>query len=173
VPDDIVVRCGLRQGLEVDRSLARELARELRRLQALTSATRALRARPLSEQRLRERLRSRGTPPAAEEAALAALAGAGLVDDACLAEGRAVALAARGWGDAAIAARLEAEGIAAEQATAALRELEPEQGRAARLAATVPDPRKAWALLARRGFSEDAIEGAVGALDETASGGLG
>jgi SOS response regulatory protein OraA/RecX len=39
--------------------------------------------------------------------------------------------------------------------------------------AHLSDPRKAWALLARRGFDEEAIEAVVGALDEQAGGGLG
>jgi SOS response regulatory protein OraA/RecX len=173
VPDDVVVRCGLRAGLALDRPRARELGRELRRARALGTAARALRARPLSERRLREHLRSRGAPAAAEEAALVTLADAGLVDDTRLAEGRAVSLAERGWGDAAIAARLEGEGIPVDAVQAAVTALEPERERAARVATTITDPCKAWALLARRGFDQDSIEGAVGALDESPSGGLG
>lgn len=157
----------------MDRRVARELGRELRRHQALADAARALRARPLSEQRLRDRLRSKGVAPAAERAALATLSAAGLLDDTRLAEGRASALAERGWGNAAIAARLAGEGIAAEHVEGALATLAPERERAARLAASARDPRKAWTVLARRGFDADTIESAVGLLDDGVSGGLG
>ncbi|MEO8289766.1 MAG: RecX family transcriptional regulator [Gaiellaceae bacterium] len=168
VPDAVVVRCGLRTGLELERPLAREVGRELRRAQALGDATRALRARPLSEQRLRERLRARGVAREAERSALATLSDAGFVDDARLAEGRAAALAERGWGDAAIAARLAGEGIPAELAGAAVSSLAPERDRAARVATSTSDPRKAWALLARRGFDAETIDAVLGPLDEGA-----
>jgi regulatory protein len=167
------VRTGLRVGFEVDRALASSLARELRRAEAIGAATRALRARPLSEQRLRERLRSRGVPAEAQRSALAALADAGFVDDARLAHGRAVALAERGWGDAAISARLEGEELPAAEIETAIAALEPEHVRAARLTRDLTDRKKAWALLARRGFDGDTIEATLGALDEDDSDGLG
>src|SRR5215468_8413663 len=58
VSDAIVARCALRVDLPLDRPLARSLARELRYERTLTMAVRSLRSRPLSERRLRERLRS-------------------------------------------------------------------------------------------------------------------
>lgn len=173
VPDAAVVRSGLQVGLELDRALVRTLAGELRRARALDAATRALRSRPLSEQRLRERLRSRGTPVTAERAAVTALAEAGYVDDGRLARGRAAALAARGWGNAAIAARLAGEGLGAGDVEAALGALAPERARAERLASDCESPRKAWSLLARRGFDAETIEGVVGTLDAEAVDGLG
>ena len=172
VPDDVVVRCGLRAGIELDRPLARELARELRRAKAISAATRALRTRPLSEERLRRRLEDRGIPADARETAVATLAGAGYVDDTRLARGRALALAERGWGDAAILERLAGEGLSAAEADAAVAGLEPEADRAARLVAGA-DRRKAWGLLQRRGFDADAIESVLGMLDETTADGLG
>jgi len=172
VPDDVVVRCGLHAGRELDRPLARELARELRRARALGTATRALRARPLSEERLRQRLRARGVSRGAGEAALATLAETGYVDDARLARGRAAALAERGWGDAAILDRLAGEGIPAVEAEPAVAALEPEAARAARLVFG-KDRRKAWALLARRGFEPDTIEAVLGLLDEGGADELG
>ncbi|MGH3113443.1 MAG: regulatory protein RecX, partial [Gaiellaceae bacterium] len=116
--------------------------------------------------RLRERLDARGIRAPAAEEALATLESAGIVDDARLARSRAAVLADRGWGDAAVAARLEQEGIGPEPAQAALSELLPEPERAAALATGAPDRRAAWRLLARRGFSSDSIEHAVGVLDE-------
>ena len=166
VPDDVVARCGLAPGIVLERPLLRRFRRELRRAEALGAATRSLARRDLSARRLRERLDARGIRPPAAEAALEALASAGVVDDARLARSRAAALADRGWGDAAIAARLEQEGIGAEPARAALSELPPEPERAAALAAGSLDRRAAWSLLARRGFSSDSIEHAVGVLDE-------
>ena len=95
------------------------------------------------------------------------------MDDARLANGRAETLAERGWGNAVIAARLEAEGIPEAEAGSAIDKLEPEPPRAARVAATVNDPRKAWALLTRRGFDEETIEAVVEPLDVDSGGGLG
>ena len=172
MPDDVVVRSGLRAGVELDRPLARELARELRRAKALGTATRALRARPLSEERLRQRLRARGVSGRDGETAVATLSEAGYIDDGRLARGRAAALAERGWGDAAIVERLAREGLAAAVVEPAVAALEPEPLRAARLVSG-QDPRKAWRLLERRGFEPETIEAVLGLLDETTADGLG
>jgi SOS response regulatory protein OraA/RecX len=173
VPDEIVVRCGLSAGVELDRPLLRLLRRELRRVEALDLAGRALRRRDLSHRRLSERLERAGVAPAAGRSALLALSEARLVDDARLASGRAATLAERGWGNAAIAARLEAEGIPEAEAGSAIARLEPEAARAARATAAVGDQRKAWALLTRRGFDQETIEAIVETLDEESGGGLG
>jgi SOS response regulatory protein OraA/RecX len=166
VPDDVVALCGLAPGVVLERPLLRRLRRELRRAEALGAATRSLARRDLSARRLRERLDARGIRAPAAEAALATLESAGVLDDARLARSRAAALADGGWGDAAIALRLEQEGIGPEPARAALSELLPEPERAALLAAASPDRQAAWRLLARRGFSSDSIEHALGVLDE-------
>jgi SOS response regulatory protein OraA/RecX len=168
IADAVVVRCELRAGLDLDRPLARLLARELRRERALGTAVRALRSRPLSEQRVRDRLRSRGVTEEATASALATLSVAGFVDDDRLARGRAAVLADKGWGDAAITARLVGEGLAEAKVEAGLAELEPESMRAARLVAG-RDPRKSWALLQRRGFDLETIEATLGSLDEGAA----
>jgi SOS response regulatory protein OraA/RecX len=173
VPDDVVVRCGLAAGVELERPLLRELRRELRRAEALAAATRALSLRDLSRRRLDERLRARGATAPESERAVATLEAAGLVDDARLARRRAEALAERGWGDAAIAARLQRDGVAEELAGSAIADLTPEGERAAALARQVSDRHKAWKLLSRRGFSADSAESALGALDEEPSAGLG
>jgi SOS response regulatory protein OraA/RecX len=162
VPDDVVVRCRLKAGIELERPLLRLLRRELRQAEALALAGRTLRRRDLSRRRLAERLERAGVAPAAERSALAVLTEARIVDDARLAGSRAAALSERGWGNAAIAARLEAEGIPEAEAGAAIGKLEPEEARAARATAHVSDPRKAWAMLARRGFDEETIEAVAG-----------
>jgi regulatory protein len=164
VPDDVVVRCGLHSGREIDRPLARALAQELRKANAVITAKRALRSRPLSKERLRRRLDQRGVPAAARESALDTLQRAGHVDDERLARGRASSLAERGWGDAAIVARLTGEGLPENMVEAAVSGLEPETARAAFLAFG-KDPRKAWALLQRRGFDQETIEATLGGLD--------
>jgi SOS response regulatory protein OraA/RecX len=173
VPDEVVVRCGLCAGVELDRPLVRLLRRELRRAEALDLAGRTLRRRDLSLRRLSERLERAGVAPAAERSALLALSKARIVDDARLATSRATVLAERGWGNAAITARLEAEGIPEADAASAIAKLEPETARAARAAGAVSDPKKAWALLARRGFDEEAIEAVVETLDGETGRGLG
>jgi SOS response regulatory protein OraA/RecX len=165
VPDDVVVRCGLAAGLPLERPLLRRIGRELRRSEALALAGRALTRLELSERRLEERLRRRRVPPALATEAVATFAEAGFVDDARLARRRASALAERGWGDAAIVARLVQVGVSEGDARAALAELEPEPERAAALAARAGGRQKAWTLLARRGFAEETIAALVGTLD--------
>lgn len=146
----MVVRSGLRVGAELDRERVRTLARELRRDRALKVASRALRRRDHSGQELAERLTRAGVRPAARTDALAALEGAGLVDDERFARARATELAGRGRGDAAIRWDLEHRGLPPEAVEAALAALEPEHERAGRLGL---DARG----LARRGFSEDVV----------------
>jgi len=172
VTEGVVARCALRTGVALDRPLARSIARALRHERALGTAVRSLRARPMSERRLRERLRSRGVRPDAEQDAVAVLSRAGFVDDGRLAHGRAVALAERGWGDAAIVARLAAEGLSEPEVEAAVAELEAEAVRARRLAEGLA-PRKGWTLLHRRGFDPETIESILGDLDAGGREGLG
>lgn len=166
VPDAVVVRCGLAAGLSLERPLLRRIRTELLRARALEAGLRALERRDLSRDRLEERLRRRrlGTP--AEEDAIATLERVGLVDDTRVAHTRAQALAARGWGDAAVAARLRQERFPDEAVQEALAQLAPEEERARALAGSVADRRRAWSLLARRGFSPEAAEAALGPLDE-------
>lgn len=166
VPDDVVVHCGLRAGLELERPLLRDLRRELRRCEALAAAVRTVSRRDVSAGRLRQRLDARGIAPQEAVAAVETLSAAGVVDDERLARSRARALAERGWGDAAVAARLEQEGFRREAVTGALGELPAEHERAAELAARTPDRVALWRLLARRGFAPETIEDVVGPLDE-------
>ncbi len=162
VPVDVVVRAGLAEGRKLERQDLRALRRELRRAEALMVASRALRARDLSEQRLAERLTRAAVPPAARKESLDMLARAGLVDDARLAQRRAEALADRGYGNAAILRDLEMKGIARELAEAALAELDPELDRARRLVERRGQGAGTARFLAGKGFGEEALEAAVG-----------
>jgi SOS response regulatory protein OraA/RecX len=172
VPDEVVVRCGLAAGIVLDRPLLRRLRRELRHAEALAVAGRTLRRRDLSTHRLAERLENAGVAPAAERSALEALTEARVLDDSRFATARASTLGERGWGDAAIAARLEAEGVPEAEAREALARLASETSRAQTLSEGL-DRMKAWALLARRGFEQETIEAVVGSLDDDPDGGLG
>ena len=165
LPLDVIVRARLQVGIELERLRARTVRRELRRHEALAASTSALRHRDLSTRRLEERLERRAVPPAERARAVETLTRAGVLDDARFARGRALALAARGYGDAAIRFDLERKGVEAEVAAEALAELEPERDRAVRVAATAGGGVRAARLLARRGFGEEAIEAAAGVAE--------
>jgi SOS response regulatory protein OraA/RecX len=130
-------------------------------------ALRALGRRDLSCVALDVRLEAAGIEPEARRRTLQRLLEAGLLDDNRLAESRIAALAARGLGNTAIAAKLAAEGIGREPCEAALAGIEPEEARARRLLAEVgeTEPRRLASLLTRRGFGEEAIEAAMTMVD--------
>jgi regulatory protein len=134
---------------------------------ALAVAGQALARRDYSLQALKTRLDAAGVRSPEAERALEALARTGLIDDARLAHRLATSLAERGLGDEAILARLEADGIGVEDRRAAVGALEAEERRAmvvAQRESGRPRPRLV-ALLARRGFGEQAVEAAVASLD--------
>lgn len=163
LPLEAVVRAGIVSGSELDRPTARALRRELRRLDALGRAARSLRTRDLPARELARRLERGGVAPAHRAEALDALQRAGLVDDRRFARARAAALAARGYGDAAIAWELERRGVEAALARDAVSTLEPEAERARAVVAARGASAATARLLARRGFSEDAVQSAAGA----------
>jgi SOS response regulatory protein OraA/RecX len=162
LPDEVVARAGLSTGLELERPVLRRLRRELRRHRAIATATRALRSRQLSERRLDERLRRAGFVERERAEVLDVLRRAGLVDDEHFAVARAELLADRGRGDALIRHDLRAQGADDETCERALAALEPESARATRVAAARGGGMAAARYLARHGFSEEAIEGALG-----------
>jgi SOS response regulatory protein OraA/RecX len=166
VPAEAVVRSGLSVGRALDREAARMLGRELRRAEALGIALRALRHRDLSRSRLEERLSRRGARAEAKTDALEALERAGLVDDGRVASSRAEALAARGYGDAAIRFALEGEGLAAELVAEALAGLEPEAARAGKLLDHRGRGPASVRWLASRGFDAGTLEDLAGFADE-------
>jgi SOS response regulatory protein OraA/RecX len=167
VPADAIVRAGLSVGRMLDRETARALARELRRAEALGVAVRALRHRDLSRARLEQRLLERGAGGEARSEALAALERAGLVDDGRVAAGRAVGLAGRGFGDAAIRHTLEQEGLAPEHVETALADLAPESERAREWLERRGPGAKTLRWLAAKGFDPAALE-EVGAFADEA-----
>jgi SOS response regulatory protein OraA/RecX len=142
--------------MSLDRPILRRLRWELKRSEALRVADRALARSDVSSRRLGQRLERAGVRGAVAEGVLEALQETGVVHDPRTARRRAERLAERGYGDAAIAARLEAEGIDDVAAREAIRELPPERERASR----IPPKR-----LAARGFSAETIEEIVGPLD--------
>jgi SOS response regulatory protein OraA/RecX len=166
VPAEAVARSGLSVGRPLDREAARTLGRELRRAEALGIALRALRHRDLSRSRLEERLSRRGARAEAKTDALEALERAGLVDDGRVASSRAEALAARGYGDAAIRFALEGEGLAAELVAEALAGLQPEAVRAGKLLDRRGRGPASVRWLASRGFDAGTLEDLAGFADE-------
>ena len=161
LPLEVVVRTGLQVGEELDRPRLRLLRRELRRHEAITAATAALRHRDHSARTLDERLERRGVAPAEREAALETLERAGLVDDVRFAGGRARTLAERGWGDTAIRADLERQGLAGGAVAEAVEALEPEHERAREHGARRGGGLRAARWLASRGFDAEALESLV------------
>ena len=75
----------------------------------------------------------------------------------------ALAVAGRGYGDAAIAADLERRGVPREASVEALRALAPEADRARKVVAERGAGTKTARFLASKGFGEEAIESAFGA----------
>jgi len=155
-----VLRAGLDVGVELDRERARRLRRELRRHETMERAARALRSRDLSAAELDARLDRAKVPSAARAETIERLTAAGAVDDERFARSRARSLAERGAGDFLVRHDLETRGIAVRTIESALASLEPEQVRAARICARRGTGPKTARYLARKGFSEDAIESA-------------
>ena len=166
VPAAAVVGAGLVVGDDLTRHAARTIRRELRRAEAAEAAAALLRHRDRSSAELEQRLTRRRVAPSDRRALLESLERAGLVDDAALAVRRAAHLAERGWGDQAIEHRLAAAGLARQLRRHAIDALasEPERARLL-LSARGIGGRRAAGLLRRRGFSEEAVEDALGLLD--------
>jgi SOS response regulatory protein OraA/RecX len=138
---------------------ARDSARKL--------ALRTLARRDLSRRALERWLERAGVEPEVGVATVAQLVEEHLVDDRRLAHARSASLADRGLGDAAIDARLAAEGIEREWRREALAELSPEEERASVLAGRLAGrgPKRVAAALSRRGFAPGAVERALARLD--------
>jgi regulatory protein len=129
------------------------------------TALRALRHRDRSVAELDARLEERGVGEDARREALETLERIGYVDDERFARTRAEQLAARAAGDALIRHDLEGRGIAPEHVATALEALEPEGARAVRIVSSRGRTPKTARYLTSRGFSPEAVEGAVAAAD--------
>jgi len=161
IPLDVAARSGLAAGLELDRPRLRTLRRELRRGVALAAGAKALARRERSERELRDVLDRKGLGERDREEAVATLRRLGALDDTRFAHARAETLAERGLGDAAIAFRLERDGIDSESSTAALAALETERDRAVRLTERRGAGARTARWLAARGFAPESIEAAM------------
>ncbi len=161
IPLDVAARSGFSVGLELDRERLRALRRELRRGDAVAGGMQALARRDRSEQGLRGILERKGVGEREREEAIAVLRGHGALDDERFAEARATALAERGFGDTAIAFKLEQDGIEPECSAAALAALMPERERALRLAARRGASARTARWLAARGFAPESVEAAL------------
>jgi regulatory protein len=125
-------------------------------------ATRALEHRDRSRRDVAERLARAGIDEKTRNDALEALERVGYVDDGRFAGSRAEALAKRGYGDEWIRHDLGEHGVSAEAVAEAIEALVPEAERARALVERLGRTPKAGAQLARKGFSEDALEAALG-----------
>jgi SOS response regulatory protein OraA/RecX len=162
LPADVVVRARLTPGTELDRPRLREVARERRRTAALAAAGNVLRVRDLPARALDTRLERRGIGASDRAKALSTLQGSGLVDDARFAHNRALALAGRCLGDAAIRFDLGRYGVDPDQIEEAVAALEPESVRAERIVVSRGRSPATARFLARKGFGEDTVESASG-----------
>jgi regulatory protein len=141
------------------------------RPEPLDLAARALRHRDRSARDVDARLARAGVDEEGRAEALETLERLGWVDDVRFASGRAAALAARGYGDAAIRADLERQGVGGEAVAEAVAALEPEAERARAAAAREGRSARTARRLAAKGFSLEAVEAAIGA--DVAAGGAG
>jgi regulatory protein len=162
VPANAVARAGLWIGQELDRERARAFRRELRRAEALAVAGRTLARRDAPRAELEARLEQRGVVAAVRDEALDRLEELGAVDDERFAATRAGQLAARGYGDAAIAADLEQRGVEPSRAAGAIAGLTPERERALEILTRLGTGPKTATRLARRGFGEEVVLEASG-----------
>ena len=125
-------------------------------------AARSLHYRDRSRSELDARLARAGIDEGARADALDTLERVGYVDDARFASARAAALARRGYWDEAIRHDLDGHQLRPEAIEAGLATLEAEAARAVELVERLGRTRKVAAQLARKGFSQDALEAALG-----------
>jgi regulatory protein len=164
LPAGAIVRSGLRAGVELDRRRARSLNRALRESRAFAAATRALAHRDRSTAEVSEHLAQRGVRPVERATAIEALREAGYLDDTRFAMTRAALLASRGYGDEAVRLDLERHGVGSDETASAVASLEPERARAQALVARLGATPRTAAKLARRGFTSESVEDALGAV---------
>jgi regulatory protein len=176
VPEDVAAAVGLVRGLPITPALRDQLAAAADEEAAYRTVLRALERRSFARFDLGRRLRRKGHPGVAVEAALEHAAGLGLLDDAAFAANYVETRTARGRGPARLAADLMAMGverslidraIAAEWNANADRSGIPRklaEARAARLRSlpVAVRRRRVLAYLARRGFTGRDVTQMVG-----------
>jgi SOS response regulatory protein OraA/RecX len=128
---------------------------------ALDAAAQALVRRDRSEAGVLEALRRKGVAEEEAVEAVETLRRLGAVDDERFAEAGAASLAERGYGNAAIAFRLEREGVSRELAEGVVSALEPETERARQLMARRGATAKTARWLTSRGFAPDSVQAAI------------
>jgi regulatory protein len=127
-------------------------------------AAQSLRRRDHTRREIDDRLGKAGVDEAARLAAFETLERVGYLDDARFARSRAELLAARGFGDAGIRFDLQGHGVDGEVAGEAVAALVPEAERATVLVARLGRTQKTAARLARKGFSVESVESALGEI---------
>lgn len=133
---------------------------------AFRLAAHALASRDHARAAIEDRLVRAGVDADQAEVVVGRLVGAGYVDDARLARDRAASLVHKGYGNAAIAAKLSAEGVCRSAVEDAIGSLAPEEERAREVASRRGlGADRIEVYLSRRGFGLDAIEAARAALD--------
>jgi regulatory protein len=124
----------------------------------MAKAAGVIRRRDVSSAELADRLRQAAVAPVVRAEVVTRLSEVGAVDDDRFARRRAELLADRNAGDLLIRHDLAGRGIPVETIEAAIAALEPERTRAARVAERRGTGPKTARFLARKGFSEDALE---------------
>ncbi|HVV56788.1 MAG TPA: RecX family transcriptional regulator [Gaiellaceae bacterium] len=128
----------------------------------LEVAARALRRRDRSRQDVDARLQKAGVGDADRAETLERLESIGYLDEERFARSRAATLAERGYGNAAIRADLEQQGVEAGPVEAALAGLQPEHDRAAALVERLGASARTAGRLLRKGFEPELVEELVG-----------
>jgi regulatory protein len=133
-------------------------------LDPIEIAARSLRRHDRSRSEIDQRLAKAGVGDDERADALETLERVGYLDDERFARTRAEALAARGFGDAGIRFDLERQGVAVDLVGSALAALTPESERAAALVERLGRTEKTAARLARKGFTAESLETALGEI---------
>jgi len=169
MPEEVVLRFGLRPGLELEEETLSQVRRASERANTKAAAARMAGYRALSKEELRGKLMKKGA--SAEDAGEAAdwLEEIGAIDDANYAAALARHYGDRGYGAGRVREELRRRGVDRSLWEDALQELpEPEEAIAAflkRKGGDLSDPKEVKRLtdaLLRRGFRWGDIRGALG-----------
>jgi SOS response regulatory protein OraA/RecX len=140
---------------------------------AVDVAARALERRDRCAADLLHILNRKGVSPEEAADAVATLRERGVVDDERFASAAARSLANRGYGDRAIAFRLQREGVDREVTAEAISHLELESERAVRFVERRGHSERTARWLLARGFARDSVEHGIAAIADTPAPELG